>query len=299
MLPWLDGPLALTETALRRLVCDVREATTWSAAELEAAAAVPRHSPRAKASTVAVLSVAGVLAPRASAIGWMFGEVGLDAVVAELRGLVADASVQAVVLDIDSPGGSVYGLEEAAATLRELRGQKPIVAVANPLAASAAYYLMSAASEAYVTPSGEVGSVGVYALHLDVSRSLEAAGITPTLISAGPHKVEGNPYQPLDDEARDTLQASVDRYYGMFVASVAKGRGVSVEDVRGTFGGGRLLGAKAAQAARMVDGVGTLEDGIARAVALARGRAQDAARTAADVAWLATARLRLDAEGLR
>lgn len=297
MLPWLDGPLAISEPHLRRLVQDVRG---LSAADLEAAAAArPPGRAAAKASTVAVVPITGLIAPRETAWGWLFGEIGLDAIVAELRGLVADAGVQAIVLDIDSPGGSVYGVEEAASAVRALRTQKPIVAVANPLAASAAYWLLSAATEALVTPSGEVGSVGVYSLHLDFSRSLDAAGITPTLISAGPHKVEGNPYQPLGDEARDSLQASVDRYYGMFVAAVAKGRDVSVEDVRETFGGGRVLGAKAAQAARMVDGVGTVEDGIARAVALARGRAQDAARAAADVAWLETARLRLSAEGLR
>ena len=297
ILPWLDGPLAMSDAALRRLLLDVHTAER-RAADAREVTAGPRQR-ASKASAVAVISVTGIIAPRATPWGWLFGEIGLDAVVAELRALVADAGVQAVVLDIDSPGGSVYGVDEAATAIRDLRAQKPIVAVANPLAASAAYYLLSAATEAYVTPSGEVGSVGVYSLHLDWSRNLDEAGITPTLIAAGPHKVEGNPYQPLDDEARATLQATVDRYYGMFVAAVAKGRGVSVEDVRGTFGGGRLLGAKAALAARMVDAVGTVEDGIARAGALARGRAQDAARAAADVAWLETARLRLDAEGLR
>lgn len=296
MVPWLDGPLAMSEAGLRRLVQTVRDLpATAATAPVEAAA----RRPARQASAVAVVSVTGVLAPRTTAFGWMFGEQGLDAVVAEVRALVADAGVSAVVLDIDSPGGSVYGIEEAAATVRELRGQKPIVAVAQPLAASAAYWLMSAATEALVTPSGEVGSVGVYSLHLDWSRWFESEGVTPTLISAGPHKVEGNPFQPLSDDAREALQASVDRYYGMFVAAVAKGRGVSVEDVRGTFGGGQLVGARAAQATRMVDGIGTLEDGIARAVALARGRAKDAAQAAADAAWLETARLRLSAEGLR
>ncbi|WP_312262251.1 S49 family peptidase [Limnohabitans sp.] len=86
----------------------------------------------------------------------------------------------------------------------------------------------------------------------------------PTLISAGKFKVEGNPYVPLDPEAQAFMQSRVDDYYNAFIKAVAKGRGVSVGDVRDGMGEGRVLGADAALAAKMVDGVATFDDVLAK-----------------------------------
>lgn len=267
---WLDAPLAITATAFRRIQQAVQRWPVTPAGDAHAdvvAAAPVRPATR---GAVRVIPVRGVLVPRATSWSWLFDELGIDRLQLALREALADVAVGAIVLDIDSPGGSVYGIEELAAEVRAAKAQKPIVAIANPLAASAAYYLASAASDVVVTPSGEVGSVGVYSLHLDWSRALDQEGVTPTFIFAGEHKVEGNPYEPLTDDARQALQAGVDRYYDMFVRAVAKGRGVSVADVRVSFGQGRVVGPKEAIAARMVDAIGTLDDAIARAARLAR-----------------------------
>jgi|GEM_PF-492261 len=285
---WLDGPLAIAVPAFRRLQQAVLAAharpqlpaaVTGDAEErllARTVAAAPGRGSSAQGA-VAVLTVRGTLVPHTTAWSFWFDEIGVDRVQQALRAALADVGVGAIVLDLDSPGGSVYAIEELAAEIRAARAQKPIVAIANPLAASAAYYLLSAATEAYVTPSGEVGSVGVYSLHLDWSRSLDAEGITPTFIFAGAHKVEGNPYEPLTDDARQALQASVDRYYDLFVKAVAKGRGVSVTAVRESFGQGRVVGAREALAAKMVDAVGTLDEAIARAAALTRVTRTDGA----------------------
>jgi signal peptide peptidase SppA len=197
-----------------------------------------------------------------------------EAVAFEVKSAVADPNVDAVVLEIESPGGSVFGVPEAWEEIRKAAKVKPVVAIANSVAASAAYYLMSAASEAWITPSGMVGSVGVFALHVDESKALEAAGERWDFIVAtdSPFKVEGNPTVPLTKEAREYLQRDVDRYMGMFVDHVAKGRGVSTSAVLKRFGGGRMLGAQDAVAAKMADGVGTLEVAIRRAAQLARER---------------------------
>lgn len=278
---WLDGPLVLTASAFRRLQAAVQRwplvpAGAAEDARPKAAQAAAMRAARAGAG-VAVIPVRGVLVPRETSFGWLFDEFGVDRLQRALRDAHADASVSAIVLDIDSPGGSVYGVDELADEIRQARASKPVVAIANPLSASGAYYLQSAATEAWVTPSGEVGSVGVYSLHLDWSRALEQDGITPTFVFAGEHKVEGNPYEPLTDDARQALQAGVDRYYDMFVRAVAKGRGVSVADVRASFGQGRVVGPKEALAAKMVDTVGTLDEAIARAARLAREGSKPAA----------------------
>ncbi|MCC7371633.1 MAG: S49 family peptidase, partial [Chloroflexi bacterium] len=130
--------------------------------------------------------------------------------------------------------------------------------------ASAAYWIASSADEIVVTPSGEVGSIGVFTAHEDISAALEAEGVTVTLISAGKYKTEGNPFEPLSEEARGAIQARVDDYYSMFVRAVARGRGVKPADVRGGFGQGRVVGADEAVRLGMADRVGTMAQTVER-----------------------------------
>ncbi len=177
-----------------------------------------------------------------------------------LRAALQDETVSQILIDIDSPGGSVYGVAELADEIVSARDQKPVVAIANSLAASAAYWIGCSASEFYVTPGGEVGSIGVWQAHQDYSKAMDEAGVKTTLISAGKFKVEGNPYAPLDEEAQGFMQSRVDDYYAAFTKAVAKGRGVPISQVRDGMGQGRVLGADAALASSMVDGIATFED---------------------------------------
>jgi signal peptide peptidase SppA len=177
-----------------------------------------------------------------------------------LRAALQDETVSQILIDIDSPGGSVYGVAELADEIVSARAQKPVVAIANSLAASAAYWIGCSASEFYVTPGGEVGSIGVWQAHQDYSKAMDEAGVKTTLISAGKFKVEGNPYAPLDEEAQGFMQSRVDDYYAAFTKAVSKGRGVPISQVRDGMGQGRVLGAEAALASSMVDGIATFED---------------------------------------
>jgi len=177
-----------------------------------------------------------------------------------LRAALQDETVSQILIDIDSPGGSVYGVAELADEIVSARAQKPVVAIANSLAASAAYWIGCSASEFYVTPGGEVGSIGVWQAHQDYSKAMDEAGVKTTLISAGKFKVEGNPYAPLDEEAQGFMQSRVDDYSAAFTKAVAKGRGVPISQVRDGMGQGRVLGADAALASSMVDGIATFED---------------------------------------
>jgi len=173
-----------------------------------------------------------------------------------------------MVDDISGPGST--STQQFTSVLRQMLAQKPVIAVANSLAASAAYWIGCSASEFYVTPGGEVGSIGVWQAHFDYSKALEEEGVKPTLISAGKFKVEGNPYVPLDKQAQAFMQSRVDDYYNAFIEAVAQGRGVSASEVRSGMGEGRVLGADAALAAGMVDGIATFDDVLAKMQASVR-----------------------------
>lgn len=277
--PWAILPSKLAEIVA---VAERHAAGLQLSAEEVAAVKAAARKPDARAAgAVAVLPLFGSIFPRANLMTEMSGATSAERFGAVFRSALADPSVVALVLDVDSPGGAVQGVPELADLIYGARGQKPIVAVADHLAASAAYWIATAADEVMVTPSGEVGSIGVFAAHEDVSRALDQQGVTVNLISAGKYKTEGSPYAPLGDEARAAIQARVDDYYGLFVKAVARGRGVSVADVRGGFGEGRVVGATEAVRLGMADKIGTLDDAIARAAKLAR--AVPASSTRADL----------------
>lgn len=222
-----------------------------------------RQSATAQSSGgIAVLPLYGVVTQRGNMVDDVSGpgSTSIQQFSSALRQLLADDTVGQILIDIDSPGGSVYGVAELADEIQSARSQKPIVAVANSLAASAAYWIGCSASEFYVTPGGEVGSIGVWQAHQDYSQALEESGVKTTLISAGKFKVEGNPYSPLDADAQSFMQSRVDEYYAVFTKAVARGRGVSIAQVREGMGQGRVLGAEAALAQNMVDGVATFDD---------------------------------------
>lgn len=239
-----------------------------AAGDLPEAARPSRRSERQSRSTVAILPLHGLIMPRPSILSMLFGGGGgLVAFREALREAVASDEVDAIVLDIDSPGGSVALVEETAADVRAAAKVKPIAAISNVDAASAAYWIAAQASEVVSTPSGMVGSVGTFVLHEDFSGVNERLGIDPTYISAGRFKTEANPDEPLSDEAAEHLQSLVDQGYDSFVRDLAAGRGVPERTVRRGYGEGRMLTAQDALDAGMIDGIETLEQLSARALA--------------------------------
>jgi signal peptide peptidase SppA len=214
---------------------------------------------------LAVIPLRGLITPRGSFLSMLFGGGGgLQSFKTALREALANDDVSGILLDIDSPGGSTDLVTETAAEIRAAREKKPVTAIANTDAGSAAYALASQATELVVTPSGEVGSIGVFMLHWDESGFNERIGINPTYIYEGRYKIEGNPDEPLSDEAREAFQSVCREFYEIFVADVAAGRGVSEGIVREKFGEGRMVTATSAVAAGMADRVETYEDLVAR-----------------------------------
>lgn len=215
---------------------------------------------------VAVMRLRGPIEQHDSDYLWWTGGTSTELFGKAFDEAARDASVKAIVIDIDSPGGSVPGTPELAAKIFKAREAKPIYAVANSMAASAALWIGTAATDFSVTPSGEVGSHGVWMAHVDASSALEMIGWKITLISAGKFKVEGNPYEPLGDEARDEFQRGVDAIFGDFTKALALHRGVSTKDVLAKFGQGRMLFAKDALAVGLVDRIETLEGVVGKLI---------------------------------
>jgi ClpP class serine protease len=137
---------------------------------------------------------------------------------------------------------------------------------------AAAYWIASAADELVVTPSGQVGSIGVFAAHEDISKAAEMQGVKVTLISAGQYKTEGNPFEPLSAEARAAMQKDVNTFGDMFVNAVARNRGVGAYSVKAGFGQGRMVMAQDAVKASMADRVATLDETLARLLNVRRGK---------------------------
>lgn len=181
-----------------------------------------------------------------------------------MNALANDPEIGTIVLDIDSPGGVVTGTPEAADAIFAARKRKKVVALVNPLAASAAYWLASQAEEIIAVPSADIGSIGVFMMHTDCSKMMGDMGVKPTYIFAGKYKVEGNPYEPLTEEAKAYLQSEVDSIYAAFLKAVARGRGISVEEVEAKFGQGRTMLAPVAKRVGMIDDVATIQVALSR-----------------------------------
>jgi len=213
---------------------------------------------------LAILPLFGTIFPRANMMTSVSGATSADRFGAEFSALVDNPDVGAIILDVNSPGGQAGGIADVSNRIFEARGKKPVVAVANQLMASAAYWIGTAADEVVVTPDAEVGSVGVFAVHQDMSKALEQDGIKMTIVKAGKYKTEFNPYEPLSDDARELLQERVDETYGNFVNALARNRGIDAADVRQGFGEGRVVGAKQAVRLGMADRIETMEETISR-----------------------------------
>lgn len=231
----------------------------------QAAAERRAQASQAGAGNIAVIPVYGVLTHRAHSAQQISTQLTSTEILAStLRAAANNPDVSSIILDVDSPGGSVFGVQEVGDVIQSLRGSKPIIAVANAQAASGAYWIASQADELVVTPSGAVGSIGAFMKHTDASAKNERDGVKNTYVYAGKYKVEGNPDGPLEGEGLVHAQGMVDSFYTAFVRAVAKGRGVSVETVRGEqFGQGRMVLAKEAVAQGMANRIATLDQVIA------------------------------------
>lgn len=181
--------------------------------------------PYAVVDGIAVIDIAGTLVHRGAWIGQSSGLTSYEGIAAQLQAAVADPGVRGIALDIDSFGGEVAGAFDLADRIRAARAQKPVRAFVAEHALSAGYVLASQADQIILPRTGAVGSIGVVALHTDMSGALDQKGIAVTLIHAGAHKVDANPYQPLPQAVHDQMQRELEVVRFLFAETVAAGRG--------------------------------------------------------------------------
>nr|WP_187394045.1 S49 family peptidase [Oceaniovalibus sp. ACAM 378] len=174
---------------------------------------------------IAVIEISGTLVHRGAWIGQSSGLTSYEGIAAQLQAAVADPGVRGIALDIDSFGGEVAGAFDLADRIRAARLQKPVHAFVAEHALSAGYVLASQADRIILPRTGSVGSIGVVALHTDMSGALDQKGIAVTLIHAGSHKVDANPYQPLPQAVQDQMQRELEVVRFLFAETVAVGRG--------------------------------------------------------------------------
>ena len=212
---------------------------------------------------IAVISVIGTFVSRSSYLDAASGLACYADIGDAIGEALADPTVRGVILDVDSSGGEVGGLFDLVEQIGAFKAasQKPLWAVANEGALSAAYAIASTADRLYVTRTGEIGSIGVVAVHVDESGADAKAGLAWTFVFAGERKIDGNAHEPLSERARTTIQADVDRLYTEFCALVSSNRKISSEAARLT--NAAIYRGELAVRAGLADRVGTLDLAIA------------------------------------
>ncbi|MFS8973866.1 S49 family peptidase [Cupriavidus necator] len=217
---------------------------------------------------VAIVPIMGTIARRANLFTDISGGASSDLIGRDLRAAAANRQVSAILLHIDSPGGTVAGTQQLADVVREVGVIKPVIALADGTMASAAYWIGSAAQAVYIADTTtEVGSIGVATMHRDVSGAEAQRGIKTTDIYSGKFKRIATSYAPLSEEGRASIQDQIDYLYGQFVDAVAKNRGVTANKVISDMADGRTFVGQQAIDAGLVDGIATAEQLITRLAA--------------------------------
>jgi signal peptide peptidase SppA len=190
---------------------------------------------------------------------------------------MVDDGVESTVLDLHSCGGDAMGAFDLADHIYQMRGVKPITAIVNEEAYSAAYLLASACDRIVLTRTAGVGSIGVIATHADLSRAEDAAGITITHVYSGARKADFSPHSPLTSEALQRLQESVDQTRELFVQTVARNLGMDPKDIRATEAG--TYTGKAAVTAGLAHEVAPADKAMQKAAAMRRKKITSASAT--------------------
>lgn len=220
----------------------------------------PQEKIVTKLGSKAILSVEGTLVRKAGYLDAMCGINGMDSLSNEFSKLVSDQSIDHIILNWDSPGGTVTGTPEFAEVIYNSRNAKRITSFISGSMCSAAFFIGSAAHEIYSSSKfNSVGSIGVVTMHVDQSASDDAQGLNYTYIYAGKHKIEGNPHEKLSPEALANIQNKLDYTYGIFLDSVSNYRGAKTEDMN-KFAEGQVFNAGQVVGTPLLDGIVTLNE---------------------------------------
>ncbi|OLV20213.1 S49 family peptidase [Deinococcus marmoris] len=220
-------------------------------------------SAQAQAPGVAVLALYGTILPRGNMMVELCGAASPHSFAEDVQRAANDPNVTSIILDIDSGGGAVSGIDVAAEAVRRASQIKPTTAVCNTTACSAAYWIAAQAREVVITPAGEMGSIGVIGTHVDESKLMDEAGLVVTYVRSTPGKALGQPTEAMSGDILTDWQSQVDRIHALFIADVALGRKRSEAEVAERWATGAVWFGQEAVTAGLADRVGTLSSVVA------------------------------------
>jgi signal peptide peptidase SppA len=230
---------------------------------------------------VAIVNIQGSMVSGSAGFMRLFGVVGYDDIQDAMMQAVADKSVKSILLNIDSGGGAVAGVNDASKLVAEVNKVKPVVTYTGGVMASAALWLGCAASKMFAGETAITGSLGVLMVHASRARQLENDGVKVTVIRAGKDKALMNPYEDLTDRALEEAQSKADALYDVFLSHVADSRGMNLAAADAAFGQGREFVGKQAVKAGLIDEIGSLTDAFMYAKSLQSSANKTAVRTPA------------------
>jgi len=205
---------------------------------------------------VLVIRISGILEPNLSFMSFLYGGTSTTQIQQEIKKAINDDSISKIILELDTPGGEITGIQSLANTIYQARGKKEIIAVVKDLAASAGYWIASACSKIILaSETAMVGSIGVVMCHKDFSEAEKKEGIVTTEIYAGKYKRLASNYKPLSEEGKNNLQKKVDYLYGIFLQDVVKYRNKDINYVLENMADGKVFIGKQAVSSQLVDGI--------------------------------------------
>ena len=234
------------------------------------------YSMARRVNGVALIDIEGSLVNRGAWIGTNSGLVSYEGIGAQIDAAKVDDEFKAVILDIDSPGGEATGMFGITQKVRELAAVKPVVAVVNDVAASAAYGIVCGATEMVISPTSFTGSIGVVMVHMDHSGELRKKGVKPTTLQKGVNKTHGHPFGPLSGDAMASLNQMMTILYDRFLETVEAGRGTRLDAAAARATEAGIFVGQQAIDAGVADRIGTFDDVLAELQTSARsGQSQE------------------------
>lgn len=250
-----NGPWAIAPQALEAL-----QASARAAASAHPTIPATVNQPVEMVDGVAVLTLSGVLFRDPSILAMLFGSSTVE-FAGQITSAAEDSDVRAILVEIDSPGGEVRGVQAAARAVAMANQAKPVGVLASGTMASAAVWIgIQAGTVALADQTTTAGSIGVVATHVDVSGAQERFGVKTTEVVAGSYKRIASSYAPLTSAGRAELQRQVDLLYGVFLDEVGAARGVTADQAHKQFGDGRTFFGQEAVAVGLVDRIATRQE---------------------------------------
>lgn len=223
----------------------------------------------------AIVPVHGSLVKRSNFFTSLFGLTGYDEIRDQMVMAAQADEVKNILLDIDTTGGSASGVSELSTLIKRIdRNIKPVYAHTGGEALSAGYFIASSARQVTVSEMGQVGSIGVVAMHADMSKMLEEEGVKVTVFRVGEFKAPLSPYEPLTEKAEGIVLAEMQEMYNVFVRSVADGRHESESYIRQSAAEGRVFIGRQGVEVRLADGVKSIDDVIGQLNSTTAGSGQ-------------------------